>query len=295
MSLILCLARKQYRATILEHNKRIFVKLERQLVSDWLLIGEQYLPGVCRTDVCIAALGEYVLIYDGSSDVLFVLDTKLNLITCLRGALQLDLTKASPIRYRSFFLLTEESRLVLLYEKFHRKHNMTHRCVVQGEFVYISTTAPTMLLEPCMTTPYLTFQSYTETEICNYSKIRGAALCDGTIYALVKEPLAPKYSVAVYSALKSTKVSVPSWNVILRNVGLMHFFVYKHQLFALEFDVYNSVIYRFVPGEPYRIQYVCTKIPLQTEKRETSIYANKGFIYTDSDKLLLRLNKFIFV
>ncbi|EFO63575.1 Hypothetical protein GLP15_4730 [Giardia lamblia P15] len=295
MSLILCLARKQYRATVLEHNRRIFVKLERQLVSDWLLIGEKHLPGVCHTDVCVAALEEYLLIYDGSSDVLFVLDTKLNLITCLRRALQLDLTKASSIRYKSFFLLTEGRRLVILYEKFHKKHNMTYRCVVQGEFVYISTTNSTILLESCITAPCLTFQSYDEVEIHNYGKIRGAALCNGIIYALIKELLAPKYSLAVYFTFKSTETTASNWNIILRNVGLMHFFAYKHQLFALEFDAYNSVIYRFFPGQPYKIQYICTKTPLQMEKRESNIYANKGFIYTDSNKLLLRLNKFIFV
>ena len=290
MSLILCLAHKQYRITILEHNKKIFVKLERQLTSNWSLIGERHLPWVRRTDLCVAASREYVLIYDGTIDILFILDTKLNIINCLKSVLSLDLTETSPVRYRSFFLLTEGNLLVLLYEQFHKKHNMTHRCIVKGEMSCHSTLNSA---ESGTAVPSINLQTYIETEIYNYERTRGAILCNSTIYALVQEPLEPKYTVIVCSISKLN--SVPDWEIILHNVNFLQFFVYKHQLFALEFDSHNSLIYHFLPGRPHRIQYVHTEVPLQTERRASNIYAKRGLVYTDSNRILLRLSKFILV
>lgn len=271
------------------------MKLERQLASNWLLNGERHLPRVRHTSVCVAASGEHILIYDGNIDVLFILDTKPSIINYSKGILNLNLAETSPIRYRSFFLLTEGRTLVLFYEQFHKKHNMTHRCMVKGEVAHtlISIPSPTALSGQDMAVPQIKLQNYIETEIRNYEKTRGAILCDGIVYALIQEPLAPKCSVAIYSISKVNESNRANWEIILRNVGRMYFFIYKHQLFSLEFDSHNSVIYHFLPGQPHRIKYVYTEVPLQTERNPTNIYANKGLVYTASDKVLLRLTRFI--
>lgn len=297
MSLILCLGHIKYRITILGHNKQVFVKVERQLASSWLLSGEKYLPGVRHTNVCVAASEQYILIYDGSIDVIFILNTKLNILSTFRHALNLDLAETSPIRYRSFYLLTERKSVVLFYEQFHKRYNMTHRCMVRGELIYTSTSTlnPVISSKSDIAIPQIRFQHYIETEICNYERTKSAILCNGTIYALIQEPLASKCSIFIYSISKVNEANKNNWELILRDVGHVYFFIYKNQLFGLEFDSYDSVIYHFLPGTPHRTKYVHTEVPLQTEKKTTSIYANNGLICTASDKVLLRLTKFIIV